>query len=107
MRDRDSRDADRNYRDGSRSLDRGEWDKAAEQFSAVIEKKGERMDGAYYWKAYALGKMGKRDEAVNLINELEKTNPKSRWLDDAKALRVELRQHQVSPFPPTFRTTKN
>ena len=97
MRDRDGRDADRNYRDGSRSLDRGEWDKAAEQFSAVIEKKGERMDGAYYWKAYALGKMGKRDEAVNLINELEKTNPKSRWLDDAKALRVELRQASGQP----------
>ena len=70
-RDRDNRDADRNYRDGSRYLDRGEWDKAAEQFSAVIDKKGERMDGAYYWKAYALGKMGKREEAVNLINELE------------------------------------
>jgi HEAT repeat protein len=97
MRDRDGRDADRNYRDGSRSLDRGEWDKAAEQFSAVIDKKGERMDGAYYWKAYALGKMGKRDEAVNLINELEKTNPKSRWLDDAKALRVELRQASGQP----------
>ncbi len=71
-RDRDNRDADRNYRDGSRNLDRGEWDKAAENFSAVIEKKGDRTDGAYYWKAYALGKMGKRDEAVNLINELER-----------------------------------
>jgi len=96
-RDRDNRDSDRNYRDGSRNLDRGEWDKAAENFSAVIEKKGDRTDGAYYWKAYALGKMGKRDEAVNLINELERSNPKSRWLDDAKALRVELRQASGQP----------
>jgi HEAT repeat protein len=96
--DRDNRGADRNYRDGSRLLDRGEWEKAAEQFSAVIERKGERMDGAYYWKAYALGKLGRRDDAVNLVSELERINPKSRWLDDAKALRIELKQASGQPL---------
>ena len=60
---------------GSRFLDRGEWDKAAEAFSAVIQEKGERIEGAYYWKAYALGKSGKRDEAVNLLTELERNHP--------------------------------
>ena len=92
------RGEERNYRDGTRHLDRGEWDKAVEAFGEAIEARGERQDGAYYWKAYALGKVGKRDEAVGLINELEKNNPKSRWLDDAKALRIELRQASGQPL---------
>lgn len=61
-------------------------------FTRVIERKGERLDGAYYWKAYALGKAGKRDEALGQLAELERANPKSRWLDDARALNVELKQ---------------
>ena len=97
MKDRD-RGEERNYRNGTRYLDRAEWDKAIEAFSAAIEAKGERQDGAYYWKAYALGRAGKRDEAVALINELEKASPKSRWLDDAKALRIELRQASGQPL---------
>lgn len=93
-----SRGEERFYRDGTRALDRSEWDKAIEAFSAAIELRGERLDGSYYWKAYALGKVGKRDEAVALINELEKNNPKSRWLEDAKALRIELRQASGQPL---------
>ena len=92
------RDEERSYRDGTRHLDRGEWDQAVEDFSRAIEAKGERQDGAYYWKSYALAKVGRRDEAITLINELEKNNPKSRWLDDAKALRVELRQASGQPL---------
>jgi len=91
------RGEERGYRAGTRFLDRGEWDKASEAFTYVIQEKGERIEGAYYWKAYALGKTGKRDEAVALLNELEKNYPKSRWLDDAKALRVELRQASGQP----------
>jgi HEAT repeat protein len=84
--------ADQMYRNGTRHLDRGEWERAAEAFTWVIERKGDRTDGAYYWKAYALAKSGKRDEALAQLAELEKTNPKSRWLDDARALTVELKQ---------------
>jgi tetratricopeptide (TPR) repeat protein len=83
---------DQMYRNGTRHLDRGEWDRAAEAFTWIIERKGERMDGAYYWKAYALGKTGKRDEALGQLAELERNNPKSRWIDDARALTVELKQ---------------
>lgn len=97
-RARGRNDEDRNYRNGTRSLDRGEWDKAIESFTAVIQAKGERMEGAYYWKAYALGKSGKRDEALAQLAELEHTSPKSRWLDDARALRVELKQASGQPL---------
>lgn len=92
-----SRKEEKGYRDGTRNLDRGEWEKAAENFSEAIEAKGSRIDGALYWKAYALGKLGRRDEATALIGELERMNPKSRWLEDAKALRVELRQAAGQP----------
>jgi HEAT repeat protein len=92
------RGEERSYRSGTRYLDRGEWDRAVEAFTVAIQEKGERIEGAYYWKAYALGKSGKRDEAVALINELEKGYPKSRWLDDARALRVELKQASGQPL---------
>lgn len=91
------RGEERSYRSGTRYLDRSEWDKAAEAFTAVIQEKGERIEGAHYWKAYALGKSGKREDAVSLLNELEKAYPKSRWLDDARALRLEMRQAAGQP----------
>ena len=54
--------------------------------------KGERADGALYWSAYAHNKRGRRDEALKAIAELRAAYPKSRWLRDARALEVELRQ---------------
>src|SRR6185295_11078502 len=73
---------------------------AVEYFSAVVTRNGARVDGALYWKAYALGRLGKRDEANAAIAELRKSYATSRWLDDAKALELELRQasgQSVSP----------
>jgi tetratricopeptide (TPR) repeat protein len=89
---RNNRDISQVYRNGTRFLDRGDWERAIEMFTQVIERKAEHLDGAYYWKAYALGKWGKRGEALAQLSELEKVSPKSRWLDDARALGVELRQ---------------
>jgi hypothetical protein len=57
-----------------------------------VSRGGSRADGALYWKAYALNKLGRRDEALATIAELRKTYASSRWLDDAKALEVEVRQ---------------
>jgi hypothetical protein len=69
-------------------------------FNEVIALNTERVDGALYWKAYALGKLGRRDEAAATIAELRKSYASSRWLDDAKALELELKQasgQSVSP----------
>jgi hypothetical protein len=68
--------------------------------SARWYRAGNRADGALYWKAYALGKQGKRDDGLAAIAELRKSYANSRWLDDAKALELELRQasgQTVSP----------
>ena len=88
------------YRHGKSYLDRKSYDKAIDAFNRVIENKGSRADGALYWRAYAQNKLGKRDEALASLSELQKTYPKSRWLDDAKALEVEIRQKSGQPVSP-------
>jgi HEAT repeat protein len=82
----------RYYRAGQRALDERQYAKALEYFNRAVEAKGARTDGALYWKAYTLLKMGRRDEGLAALAELEKSYPKSGWLNDARALGVELRQ---------------
>jgi len=98
QRDRDSaqRGRDREvsqYDAGQSSLDAGKWDNAVQHFDAVIDMKGAKADGALYWKAYAQNKLGQRPEALATISTLTKDFPKSRYVNDAKALEVEVRSH--------------
>jgi hypothetical protein len=91
---------DRLYSAGQGALDSRRWDDAVNYFGQVISLNTARVDGALYWKAYALGKLGRRDEAVATIAELRKSYASSRWLDDAKALELELKQasgQNISP----------
>ena len=70
-----------------------------EYFSQVVSRSG-RADGALYWKAYALGKLGKRDEAAPPSRNCARATPAAAGLDDAKALELELKQasgQSVSP----------
>jgi len=83
---------DRDYERGQRALDSRNWEDALERFTQVASAGGSRADGALYWKAYALAKLGRRDEAVAAIAELRKSYATSRWLDDAKALELEVKQ---------------
>jgi hypothetical protein len=83
---------DRSYERGQRALDSRNWDEALEMFTQVASSGGSRADGALYWKAYALAKLGRRDDAVAAIAELRKSYATSRWLDDAKALELEVKQ---------------
>ena len=53
-----------------------------------------------YWKAYSLAKLGQRAEALTTLTDLIKQFATSRWLRDARALEVEVRQasgQAVSP----------
>jgi tetratricopeptide (TPR) repeat protein len=87
-----SGDDDRLYERGQDALDKHNWDRALENFSEVAARGGSRADGALYWKAYSLAKLGRRDEALAALDQLRKSNAGSRWLDDAKALDMEVRQ---------------
>lgn len=91
---------ERVYQRGSEYLDRREWDKAIDAFDEVIDRKGTKADGAYYWKAYALAKAAQSDKALATLADLQKTYPSSRWLNDAKALEAEVRQNKGQALSP-------
>ncbi|MBI3401419.1 MAG: HEAT repeat domain-containing protein [Acidobacteria bacterium] len=82
------------------AIENTRYDRALADLDRVIALKTARTDAALYWKAYSLSKLGQREEAVTTVNELYKTFTNSRWLKDAKALEVEVRQasgQTVSP----------
>jgi tetratricopeptide (TPR) repeat protein len=85
------RGADRAYEMGQRAIERQQWEEAAKAFSEAAAS-GSRADGALYWKAYALNKLGRRFDAATALATLLKEHSNSRWLDDAKALDLEMRQ---------------
>ncbi len=80
------------YETGTDHIDDGHWDKAIKAFKDVVEMNGSHADGALYWMAYAMVKSGRTAEAMQTIEGLKKAYPKSRWVDDAKALALEARQ---------------
>jgi tetratricopeptide (TPR) repeat protein len=88
------------YDRGTSYLDSGRYDRAIESFDKVIARNGKKVDGAMYWKAYSLHRLGKRDEAIRTIEELEKKFPSSRWSSDAKALMIDVRQASGQPVSP-------
>src|SRR5258707_9706611 len=90
----------RNSELGQLDRDRSRWDQAGDNFSEAAARGGARADGALYWKAYALNKLGRRDEALAAIAELRKSHPSSRWLDDARALEIEIKQAGGKPVSP-------
>jgi hypothetical protein len=97
--ERSEREADL-YEDGADAIDDEEWEKALRYFSRVAEMKGSRADGAVFWSAYALNKLGRRAEALKTVDGLKKAYPKSRWLDDAQALELELRSNRGERVAP-------
>jgi tetratricopeptide (TPR) repeat protein len=89
--------AEEAYQEGNDAIGDEEWDRALRQFDRVIALSGRRVDAALYWKAYALQQLGRRAEALAAIAELRTKAAKSRWLDDAKALEIELQKGSGRP----------
>ena len=88
------------YSDGREALDEDQYDRAAQKFSELVSLSGPQTDAAMYWKAYAENKLGKRDSALSTIADLEKKYAQSRWIKDAKALEIEVRQSTGHPANP-------
>jgi HEAT repeat protein len=53
-----------------------------------------------YWRAYALSKLGKRDESLAGLAALKQSYPSGRWLNDARALELEVQQASGQPVSP-------
>ena len=85
---------DENYQRGQESLERRAWARAADSFTRVIDAENStRVDAALYWKAYALDKLNQQADALAAVQDLIKRFPQSRWISDAKALELQVRQN--------------
>jgi len=94
-RARESRAADREeqlYDRATEALDDHDWQRAATVFRQVADQRLEHADAALYWLAYADNKRGLRGDALSALDELKRAYPKSRWIEDSRALEVEIRQ---------------
>jgi hypothetical protein len=78
-------------------IDRSQYDRALAPLDRLISEKGDRADAAMYWKAYSLMKLARRDEALSTLGQMQKQFPESRWLRDARALEVEVKQAAGQP----------
>jgi tetratricopeptide (TPR) repeat protein len=81
-------------------IEQGKFDRAVSDLDRLIALKSNRTDAAMYWKAYSLSKLGQRADALTALGDLIKQFGDSRWIRDAKALEVEVRQasgQAVSP----------
>jgi hypothetical protein len=102
-RDREQERRDRNtelYDDGREALDEDDYNRAESQFAELAALNGPQTDAALYWKAYAENRLGKRDTALATIADLKHRFPQSRWLRDASALEIDVRQRAGQPAHP-------
>ncbi|HMD31886.1 MAG TPA: tetratricopeptide repeat protein, partial [Candidatus Acidoferrales bacterium] len=88
------------YEGGTDAIDESHWQQAVEKFDQVIQMHGKRADAALYWKAWAQNKLGKRQDALATLGELKRTAPQSRWMNDGKALEIEIRQASNQSISP-------
>jgi hypothetical protein len=99
--------ADNLYDSAHQLIDSGRYDRAIDQLNTLIQRYdgktdaiANRVDAALYWKAYAQMKESTFNEALATIGDLQKRFADSRWLKDARALEVEVKQaagQRVSP----------
>lgn len=82
---------DDRYRAGQRALDAGEFAEAANIFREIVVDGGPQIDAALYWRGYALHRAGKKNDALVALKRLRDEHPKSRWIDDAEMLEIEIR----------------
>ena len=93
--------AEGQYERAQRSIERGEWARAIEQFRTLATSSSyPRADAALYWQAYSLDKLNRQTEALTAVAELLKNFPMSRWLNDARALEIAMRQRAGQPVSP-------
>ncbi|RSL17756.1 HEAT repeat protein [Edaphobacter aggregans] len=88
------------YNDGTRAINEGRWSDAVDLFNKVVQMRGERAEGALYWRAYAENKEGQSARALSTCAELRRTYPKSKWLDECGALEIEIHSHSGQLMSP-------
>ena len=88
------------YQEATEALNEDLWEKAAAKFEEVAESKSHLSDGATYWKAYSLAKLGQRLKALETLTAFRNPSASSRWAKEAKALELEIRQASGQDISP-------
>jgi HEAT repeat protein len=86
------------YRDAQRALDLGDWSGAEQRFGQIATESGPDSDAALYWQAWAQHKSGRSTLALQNLKILESRYPESSWIDDARALQIEIDTRPVSEW---------
>jgi hypothetical protein len=101
-RERGARErAEGQYERAQNAIEREDWTRAIEQLRGLANLNFPRMDAALYWQAYSLDRLNRRAEALTAVAELVKSYPMSRWLNDARALEISVRQRAGQPVSPS------
>lgn len=79
------------YESARQAIDEEQWRRAVEGFERVVALKGPKADLALYWKAYAQNRANQRADALDTLALLRKVYPKSRSLEEARALEMDIR----------------
>ena len=79
------------YESARQAIDEEQWRRAVEGFDRVVALKGAKADQALYWKAYAQNRANQRADALETLAALKKAYPKSRSLEEARALEMDIR----------------
>lgn len=109
-RPREARATDREealYDRATEALDDHDWQRAARIFRQVADQHLEHADAALYWLAYSKNKQSLRGDALTALAELKRAYPKSRWIEDGKALEVEIRQSSGQRIEFSFLTDED
>ncbi len=93
-------DGNSDYEKGLSALDARNWDEAISLLKEAASHKDSNGDAALYWLAYAQDHAGQRDSALGTLKDLRQNYASSRWINDAKALEVEIRGQNGNPVSP-------
>lgn len=98
-----------NYAAGTKALNEHRYLDAVTNFDKSIATKGDRAQGAYYWKAYALKRLHRIQDAKATCDALHAKFPDSPWNNDCGAMMVDVHISihgsdvlaSIPPMPPT------
>jgi len=88
------------YQKAMSLLDQSKWEPALKQFQEIAARYKDKADAAVYWEAYAQNKLGQVGPALQTLARFRAAYPASRWLNDAQALQLELRQSSGQKVAP-------
>src|SRR5215210_550228 len=80
------------FRQGRDLIEKEDWAAAAARFEGYVTQypKSKEADAALYWLAYAQKRQRKFRAAEETLERLVREFPRSTWVDDARAMQVEI-----------------